>query len=153
MTRFGWTPIREVLKEPNIRDLVQAYFAELWGEARVPCVPDWEKRCQLEDQFLYRVWTAHVDDTMAGFIEWHITPTINAKDTLFALDAGHFIAPTFRGNSRLGYRMWSSCIRALEELGVKVVLVHDNIRHPLMPFFLSLGFKPIGTLYHKVLEC
>jgi hypothetical protein len=47
--------------------------------------------------------------------------------------------------------MWKTALLALKGLGVTVVMSHDNIRHPLMPFFLGLGFKPMGTIYQKVL--
>lgn len=149
---FGWESIKELLAEPNFRDVVRAYHRELWGETGVSCDPDWERRIAMEEQGMYRAWTARVDRTWAGFIEWQIAPTINAKGTLFAIDAGHYVTPTFRGNNRLGYRMWSTAFAALKREGVKVVMAHDNIRHPLMPFMLGLGMKPVGTLYHKVLD-
>ncbi len=149
--RFGWEPLKTVLAEPNFPDLFRAYHDELWGEPRVPCVPDWERRQAMEDAFQYRIWIARVDETLAGFIEFQIAPTLNARTTLYAIDCGHFITPAFRGNARLGYRMWSTAFKALDELGVKVVLCHDNIAHPLMQFFLALGMKPVGTLFHKVL--
>jgi len=151
MTRFGWEPLKTLLAEPNFRDIAQAYYDELWGDTGVVCVPDWDKRQAMEDAFCYRIWTAHVDGTLAGFIEFQLGPTVNARDTLFAVDLGHFISPTFRGKGVLGYRMWRAAERALEEMGVRAMLCHDNMKHPLMPFFLSLGMKPIGTLFHKVI--
>ena len=151
MTRFGWTPIREVLKEPNIRDIAQAYYAELWNDARVPCNPDWERRIRMEDEGSYKVWTATVDGTLAGFIEFQLTPTLNSRDKIVALDCGHFLAPAFRGKDRLWWQMWRSAERAIAELGGKSILAHDNIRRPLMAPFLSLGYKPVATLYWKAL--
>lgn len=151
LVKFGWEPLKSFLAEPNARDIVAAYHGELWGEARVPCAPDWDRRQAMEDAFQYRLWTARVDETLAGFIEFQVAPTLNASTTLFAIDVGHFILPAFRGNARLGHRMWASAMRALEELGVGVVMAHDNMTHPLMPFFLSLGMRPTGITFMKVL--
>ena len=151
MTRFEWMPLKALLTEPNFRDIANAYYDELWGDTGIICAPDWEKRQAMEDAFCYRIWTARVDGTVAGFIEFQIGPTVNAKDTLFAIDMGHFVSPPFRGKGVIGYRMLRTAERALEEMGVKAILMHDNLRHPLMPHFLSLGFRPIGTLFHKVL--
>lgn len=142
----------QILREPNIADIIQSYHAELWGEERVPCAPDWERRRQAEAAGTYRVWTAYAGKTLAGFIEWQVMPTLNAKETLFAIDCGHYLSTAFRGAGGIGYRMWRSALEALKREGAKVVMTHDNIRHPLMPFMLALGMKPVGTLYHKVID-
>lgn len=149
---FGWESIKELLADPNFRDLVRSYHRELWGEFDVPCDPDWARRVAMEEAGVYRAWTARVDRTWAGFIELQIGPTLNAKGSVFAIDAGHYITPTFRGIPRLGYRMWRSAFDALKREGVNVILAHDNMKHPLMPFMLSLGMRPIGTLFMKVLD-
>ena len=146
---YGWTPLREILAEPNIGYLVSSYHQELWGEFRTPCEPDWEKRQAMEDAFVYRAWTMWVGGTLGGFIEWQVAPTINAKNTLFAIDCGHYIHPTYRSEPRLLYRMWSTAERALRDLGAEVVMVHDNIKRPMMPFFLARRYRPIGTLFMK----
>jgi hypothetical protein len=150
-TTFGWEPLKTVLAEPNFRDLAQAYHRELWGEDRVPCAPDWARRQAMEDAGIYKLWVARVGPTLAGGIEWQIAPTLNAMTTMFAIDCGYYVIPAFRDDARFGWRMWKTALLALKGLGVTVVMSHDNIRHPLMPFFLGLGFKPMGTIYQKVL--
>jgi hypothetical protein len=105
----------------------------------------------MEDAGIYKLWVARVGPTLAGGIEWQIAPTLNAMTTMFGIDCGHFLTPTFRDIPRLGYRMWREAFAALEREGVKVVMSHDNVKHPLMPFFLALGMKPTGTIYQKVL--
>lgn len=151
-TSYGWESIKDLLEEPNFRDIVRSYHGELWGERGIPCDPDWLKRIAMQEAGTYRAWTARVDGTWAAFIEWQIMPTLNAKGTLFAIDAGHYVSPTFRDNNRLGYRLWSTAFAALQREGVKVVMSHDNIKRPLMPFMLSLGMRPVGVMYYKVLD-
>jgi hypothetical protein len=70
----------------------------------------------------------------------------------FAFDAGHYLAPAFRDmQARLGFRMWRTAEIALRKMGVRFVMSHDNISRPLMPFFVGLGYAPLGGLYLKAL--
>jgi hypothetical protein len=47
--------------------------------------------------------------------------------------------------------MWKSSEAALRDLGVKVIVAHDNSIHPLMPLMLALDYEPRGTLFYKEL--
>lgn len=151
-TTFGWEPLKTILAEPNFPDIVRAYHRELWSEDRVPCDPDWARRQAMEDAGQYKAWVGRVGPTLAGFIEWQIGPTLNAKGSVVAIDCGHYVSPTFRAIPRFGYHMWKAALQALRGEGVNVVMTHDNERHPLMPFMLALGMKPAGVFYHRVFD-
>ena len=151
--RFGWGSLPALLEEPNVRDLVRAYYDELspLKEIVLPD-PNWPAMIQAEKDGVFCVWTARVNGTLAGFVIFHLLYHLNYRSTLFAMDAGHFLAPAFRNRGRIGYRMWRTVEPALREKGVKVVMAHDNAVRALMPFFLALDYEPRSTLFWKALD-
>lgn len=145
---FGWESLETILAEPNVRELLTSYWRELSPVKHLPLDIDWPRLLEWERQFLFRVWVARVDGTLAGFITFLVQTHFLMKTTLVAVDHGHYLAPAFRNsNARVGWRMWSSAKAALIEQGVKVIYAHDNARRPLMPFFLALGFEPLSTMW------
>lgn len=151
--RFGWEPLEELLKEPNLADLVRQYADEYSPIRHIAEVDiDWPELVRRDREGAFAVWAARVGPTLAGFVSFYLWPHLFYRTTLFAVDAGHFLAPTFRDNSRIGFRMWRTAERALEERGVRVIVAHDNAERPLMPFFLALGFEPRSTMFWKVIE-
>jgi hypothetical protein len=92
-----------------------------------------------------------LNSTFIGFAAFHLLCHLNYPTTLFAIDAGHFLSPAFRDKGRIGFRMWRTVEPALKERGAKIIMAHDNMVHPLLPFFLALGYEPQSTLFWKVL--
>ena len=144
---FGWEKLETLLAEPNIRDLITEFWQELWPHDHIPVDPDWSRLLRAEAAGEYKVWAARVGPTLAGFASFFIGPYVFAKTTIFAIDHGHFLAPDFRDNSRLGWRMWKTAKAALKAEGAQMMYVHDNARRPLMPFFLALGLEPCSTWF------
>ena len=151
--RFGWESLAELLKEPNLPDMIRQYREELSPIRHVAKLDiEWGEFLKRDREGTFAVWTARVGSTLAGFISFYIAPHLFYQTTLFAIDAGHYLAPAFRDNSRVGFRMWRTCEIALRERGVRVIMAHDNAERPLMPFFLALGFEPRSTMFWKVIE-
>lgn len=149
---FGWGVLKDLLAEPNVRDLVLGYYEELsplQGVAKLD--PNWPAMFQAENDGIFCVWTARVNSTLAGFIAFHLLYHMNYRSTLFAMDAGHFLAPAFRDKGRIGYRMWRTVEPALRAKGVKIVMAHDNAVRALLPFFLALDYEPRSTMFWKAL--
>ena len=149
---FGFERLSILLKEPNIRDLLTSYWQELTPLTGHRLDIDWARLLKHEEQGIYRIWTARVNGTLAGFAAFYVQTHVYHKTLLFAVDGGHYLSPAFRNNGRLGYRMWKTVISALKEDGVKVIMAHDNARRPLMPFFLSLGLEPLSTMWIGALD-
>jgi len=148
---FGWEPLAEILAEPNIRDLLVSYYEELSPLAGIfPIDVDWDELLRRDRAGAYAVWTVHVAGTLAGFVSFYLQPHLFHRTVLAAIDAGHYLSPTFRDQGRIGYRLWKTAIAALEERGVKYIMAHDNSLRPLLPFFLALGFEPRSTIFWKV---
>ncbi len=147
-TSYRWEPLAAILTEPNVRELIEAYWTELSPIKDLPVDIDWDRLVEWERQFIFRVWVARVDGTMAGFITFLVQPHFLHKNTLFALDHGHFLGHAFRDTGeRVGARMWWTARAALKELGVDVAFLHDNALRPLSPFFLGLGARPFSAMW------
>jgi hypothetical protein len=151
-TTYRWEKLADVLAEPNAADMIRAYVEELSPLRDTVAVnPDWGRLQRLEAEGVYRLWAARVGGTLAGYISFFVAPHHNYKDTLSALDGGHYLAPCYRDTpGRIGLHMWKTAEAALRDLGVQYVAVHDGQRS-LLPFLLHLGYHPRATLYWKVL--
>lgn len=150
---FSWEPLEELLREPNVKDLIRDYHDELSPlKGFAPLDVDWEELLRRDRLGSFAVWAARADKTLAGFVSFYLEPHVFYRTTLFAVDAGHYLSPGFRDNSRIGFRMWRTACAALEERGVKVIMAHDNADRPLMPFFLALGFHPRSTMFWKIIQ-
>jgi hypothetical protein len=127
--------------------LLTSYWRELSPVKHLPLDIDWDRLLTWERQFIFRVWACRVDGTLAGFITWMVQPHFLHRNTLTAIDHGHYLAPAFRGNGMIGMRMWRSAKVALKDLGVEICFTHDNALRPLSPFFLAIGARPFSAMW------
>lgn len=148
---FGWEPIERLLAAPNACGMIRSQYIET-GNPDIPLDIDWQAKVALEAAGRMRVWAARADGTLAGFICWHITGHLNYRSTLMAITDTHCLDPAFRDIPRIGWRMWRTSEIALRELGVKVILAHDDGARSLLPWFLALGMRPSMTIFEKVLK-
>lgn len=152
MTRYGWEKLKDILAEPNLRDLLTAYYEELWPlKSKVAIDPDWPEMLRREEAGIFKVWTARVDGTLAGFVSFSIFPHLMTRQALWAFDCGHFLHPAYRDKGRVGYQMWRSVEGPLRDLGVQVICAHDNVKRSLLPFFMALKYEPRATTFMKSL--
>lgn len=148
---FDWLPVAQFLEEPNVWELMEQEYYEFEKYHRqIPMAVDFERMLEAERQFRYRMWAAHQDGLLIGFIEFHLGPTFHNRSMLYAQDGGHFLAPEFRDVFTF-LKMWRTAEEALRELGVQVILAHDNDVRPVAPVFKRLCYQPVGTVYLKVL--
>lgn len=149
---FAWETVDALLAEPYLPAMLEEYWHELSPiKEAAPLDPDYANMRAAEAAGLFRIWAARKDGMVIGFVMFHIHPHFNYKRTLFAFDSGHYLDPSHRDSDWTGIKMWRSALDALADLGVKVVIAHDNALRPLEPFFLRLGFKLRSRLYWKVL--
>ncbi len=145
---FGWERLELILREPNIRDLLTSYLQELSPIKGLKLDIDWAHFLQQEQLGVYRVWTARVNGTLAGFVSFYVKTHPYFRTVLFAVDGGHYLAPAFRDTSSMvGIRMWRSVKAALIEEGVQLAFLHDNALRPLSPFLLAIGARPFSAMW------
>ena len=143
----GWERLEFLLTEPSIRDLITGYWEELSPIPHMKLDIDWQRLLDQERAGIYRIWTARVNGTLAGFVAFYVQTHSHYRTALVAIDGGHYLDPAFRDKGMVGWRMWRSAKAALIEEGVSFVMTHDNAKRPLMPFFLALGFEPLSTMW------
>jgi len=94
---FDWLPVSEFLEEPNVWELMEQEYYEFEKYHRqIPMAVDFERMLEAERQFRYRMWAAHKDGLLIGFIEFHLGPTFHNRAMLYAHDGGHYLSPEFR---------------------------------------------------------
>ena len=127
--------------------MLTAYWQELSVIKHLPLDIDWAHFLEQERAGIYRIWTARVNGTFAGFVSFYVKTHPYYRSVLMAVDGGHFLAPAFRATeSMVGARMWRTAKAALIEEGVQVGMLHDNALRPLSPFFLALGARPFSAM-------
>jgi hypothetical protein len=148
---FDWLPVAEFLEEPNVWELMEQEYDEFEKYRRkIPMAVDFERMLEAERQFRYRMWAAHKEGLLIGFIEFHLGPTFHNKIMLYAQDGGYYLTPEFR-DVFVYLKMWRTAENALRDLGVQVILAHDNVVRPVAPIFKRLGYDPVGVAYLKIL--
>ena len=151
-TRFGWEKLETLLAEPNSAGMIADWWEEMHPDkAAAPLDPAWDDMLAMEKVGRFKCWTVREDKTLAGFVCFHVFPHLHHRSTLFAIDGGYYLSPEFRDYSRLGYRMFKTVRTALKAEGVRIIVWHDNLKRPLMPFFLALGATPRSIMYWDVI--
>ena len=149
---FGVEPLAKLLADPALREMIEDYYEELSPLKHIlPLDLDWAGMIEEEAGGTFFVWAARVDRSLAGFISFRLVYHPHHRRVLFAIDAGHFLAPAFRGKGRVGYRMWRTAEPEARRRGAKLIWGHDSATHSLMPFYLALSYEPVGTVFWKVL--
>ncbi len=144
---FGWSPLSEIFREPNWRDLILDQWIELSPLPDEPNI-DFDAMYAAEAAGVFRVWVVRNDGLMIGFIQWMFHRPFAYKGQLWAMDRGYYVDCLFR-DTATAIAMWRTAEAALREMGVSVILGHDNEKRPLGPFFKRLGYDRISSMYLK----
>lgn len=147
---FGWQPLEDAIAEPGLRELVLSQWAELSHLPDIPLSPNFALMAQLEKSGHFKVWSAHNDGLLVGFIQFQIFDPLGYTGVTFACDCGWYLDPECKSPWIAG-RMWREAESALKDLGVRVLRAHDNEKRPLTAFFRRLGYAPVATQYQKAL--
>lgn len=154
--KFGWEPCRVLFDEPNLWDLLHAHWQELAvTKDDCPLDPDFQRFVELEDAGLFRIWAARDDKMLVGYIGWFIQPHFHYRTTLHAAEDLYLLSAPYRRGLN-GYRMFTTSIDALRELGVKRCICHSKVhfeaeRGGLDRFLGRLGFKHTDNFWIKIL--
>ena len=154
--KFGWESCRVLFAEPNLGELLMAHWNELGlHHENCPLDPDFERFIELEDLGLFKVWAGRDGDKLVGYLGFFIQPHLHYRTTLHAAEDLFLLAKPYR-KGLAGYRMFTTAIDALRELGVKRCILHAKVhfeaeRGGLAKFFQRLGFTHTDELFIKIL--
>lgn len=153
---FGWEPCRTLFGEANWPDLIDEHWHELGlFHKDCPLDPDYERIIKAEEIGLFRAWAARSDGLLVGYMGWFVQPHIHYRRTLYAVEDLFLLSAPYRKGLN-GYRMFSTALTALKQLGVVRCILHDKVhfasdRGTLAPFLVRLGFVCTDRLWTKIL--
>lgn len=104
---------------------------------------------------MFRVWAGRDGPTLVGYLAFFIQPHLHYRRTLHAVEDLFMLAAPYRKGMN-GYRMFTTAIDALREIGVKRVILHTKVafqqdRGGLARFFERLGFQHTDDLWIRTL--
>jgi GNAT superfamily N-acetyltransferase len=146
-----WWPFSEV--RADIERLMWAHWEEVAGNKdRVPLDPSWDQFEMLDKAGMLHVLTARHGHEMVGYVVHIVVRSMHYRSLMQAHDDAHYLAPEHR-------RGWTAVkmFRAAEEMlrrhGVNAVSYHTKNREDIHrgPVFTRLGYKPVETIYFKLL--
>lgn len=152
---FGWEPCRRLFEDPATPDLLREHWNELAvHKAQMPLDPDFGRFAELEDLGLFRIWAARDDKNLAGYIGWFTQPHLHYKSTLTAVEDLFLLSAPYRRGLN-GYRMFTTALAALRELGVKRVMLNTKVhfeaeRGGLGKLFSRLGFVHTDEVWSRM---
>lgn len=153
---FGWESCKRLFADPALPALLRAHWDELAvTKDDCPLDPDYLRCIQLEEAGLFHVWAARNGGALVGYLAFFVQPHLHYKSTLHAVEDLFLLAKPYR-RGLVGYRMFTTALAALDELGVKRVICHSKThfeasRGGLGKFFTRLGFAHTDNLWIKVL--
>jgi GNAT superfamily N-acetyltransferase len=148
---FQEEPFSEV--RADIERLMWAHWEEVAGNKdRVPLDPSWDQFEMLDKAGMLHVLTARHGHEMVGYVVHIVVRSMHYRSLMQAHDDAHYLAPEHR-------RGWTAVkmFRAAEEMlrrhGVNAVSYHTKNREDIHrgPVFTRLGYKPVETIYFKLL--
>lgn len=154
--RFQWEPLRVLLKEPNINDLLNEHWRELGvHQTKMPLDPDYARMIAAEDMGYFKVWTARDGKTLVGYMAFFIQPHLHFKSTITAVEDLYLLTASHR-KGMTGYRMFVTAIDALKAHGAQRLYLHCKVhfekdRGGLGQMFERLGFVHTDNYYSKIL--
>lgn len=158
---FGWEPLKTIFGEPNWPDLIAEHWAELGVHRdRMPLDPDYKLCLMLEENKRFFGYTARSGGLLVGYMGFIVQPHLHYRTTLTAVEDLFMLSPAYR-KGLTGYRMFSSAIAKLKEMGVKRVILHDKVHwseerqalgQPGMDvLFQRLGFEQTDRIWSRML--
>lgn len=154
--RFQWEPLKKLVKEPNLQELLREHWEDLAiHKDQMILDPDWDRYFAIEGAGFYRVWAARDGATLAGYVGWFLQPHIHYKSTRLAMEDLYLLSTPYR-KGLAGVRMFKTALDALKELGVERVIVHSKVHYQaerggLGPLFKRLGFVHMDELWSRML--
>ena len=113
---------------PEIDALGSAHFAEVCARAEPnrPYKLDNESMRAMNYSGYLRIYTARVDDVLAGYCMWSVTKDVESAGLLIAQHGPWFVKEEFK-SLHLGAKLFDSSINDLRSIGVKNVFPHHRL--------------------------
>jgi hypothetical protein len=94
-------------------------------EEERPFQPDWQSMAVLNEQGIFQVLTARVDDRLVGYFTWLLDFDLESKGTLIANQTAWFVEPR---HPVVAVKMLDRAISEFKKAGVKFVYFHHGLK-------------------------
>lgn len=136
---------------PECDALAAAHFEEVDGgiEPRRPYKIDARLMQLCEDCGSLKIVAVWVDEALAGYLTWNVTPDVESAGLLVAQQGAWYVRPGLEALG-LGHSLMTESIAMLRELGVHVLFPHHRLQgrgKALGRFFRRLGATEIQHTY------
>jgi len=118
---IGFEKVRDVWEE--LEKLAAQEQIEI--EEERPFKPDWWSMAILNDQGIFQVLTARVDDRMVGYFSWLLDFDMESKGTLIANQSAWFVEPR---HPVVAVKMLDRAIAECKKAGVKFIYFHHGLK-------------------------
>jgi hypothetical protein len=146
MNRHSWERLQDVLREPNVRELMLEHFEESGVDKdECPLDPDFDRMMALEREGILKLIVSRDGGTLTGYMVWFTQYPLDYRTTLHAIQ-GPWNRASLLGHSLPG----------LKAMGVKRVIAHLKThvaasRGTLAPAFERAGLREVERVFYKVL--
>jgi GNAT superfamily N-acetyltransferase len=130
-----------LIKEQQV--IIEHHYQEVARKDLYPVLdPDWDFYKMAQEQGFLKVFTLRLTETkeLVGYWWFFVRKNPHYKYILTAADDIIFVEKKYRGKDVREFMKW--CLRALELMGVKTVVLHCKVAFDLQPLYTSLGFEP-----------
>lgn len=131
----------------EIAELIPAQWAEVFADRPYPPDPDWAQYVALDEAGLFHVTTAR-NGSLVGYQMVLLAPTLHSCGVMCAVNDAFYVRPEHRG---IGRAILAHSMDALAQRGARVLQMQAPEGGRLGVMFKRLGFRPIETVYERVL--
>lgn len=130
-------------------------FVRHWKEvalnhSEVPLDIDHDRYDALDAAGALHVLTARRGGLLIGYQVTMVTPHLHYRSTLHGITDVYWIAPECR-HGITAMRLFQAAERELKKLGVRKLFTSTKLHLNQGPLFERLGFRPVETLYAKLI--
>lgn len=130
--------------------LLEKHWNEIAQFKDFPLAPNWKLYDVLENQGLYKMFTARCEGKLIGYVSYTLQGHHHYATTLHAMDDVLFVDPEYR-TGRLGLELIKFAEQELRKYGAKVIYHHTKAAHNIGKLFEHLDYELTDLIYAKKL--
>jgi GNAT superfamily N-acetyltransferase len=141
---------------PAIKEEIKPLLVKHWEEIAldrdaIPLDPDYEVYDKLHEMGVLVACTVRDGRKLVGYYANLLKGHPHYKSTLFAFLDVYFLLKEYR-NAQNGLRLFTFMEKEMRARGVRKICSMTKLDHDASALFLRLGWKPVETIFTKLLE-
>ena len=141
---------------PAIAEEIKPLLVKHWEEIAldreaIPLDPDFDLYQMLHEKGILVACTARADGKLVGYYANLVKDHPHYKSTLFAFLDVYFLCKEYR-NAQNGLRLFRFMEQEMRARGVRKICSMTKLDHDNSRLFVRLGWRPVETVFTKMLE-